>query len=282
MADTTPDNVILALKQEVMEVQEIEFDLANGIDLVRQTAEILEKVRRDEDDYRIDMFKVDRLIREYRDIEKALNESFGHLGCLHPKLIYKATKDDCILPCQMFPDDLKDADLLFLDIRYVRNDVMKTNPKTVCDASNVFAGKRCLYLAKAYQLALTAPVSVVSNEHPFSRLKLLKTYLRSNMSDDRLDNLMIIACESDLTNKIDVGKLADKWSKHKEDGREQIENENFVDVDVEENLVSDVEENDQQNGGFVVEDDVLGNILSESQSVIGENFRKIYVEKKTA
>ena len=57
-----------------------------------------------------------------------------------------------------------------------------------------------------------------------------------------------------------------------------------MDVDVEENLVNDVnvEENDQQNGGFVVEDDVLENILSESQRVIIENLRKIYVEKKTA
>ncbi|XP_047488218.1 uncharacterized protein LOC125038695 [Penaeus chinensis] len=51
-----------------------------------------------------------------------------------------------------------------------------------------------------------------------------------------------------------------------------------------ENLVNDVnvEENDQQNGGFVVEDDVLENILSESQRVIVENLRKIYVEKRTA
>ena len=169
-----------------------------------------------QDHYRIDMFKViDRLIREYRDIEKTLNESFGHLRCLHLKLIHKAKKDDCILLSQMFPDDLKDD--LFLDIGYIRNDTMKTNPKTVCDASKVFAGKRCLYphLAKAYQLALTAPVSVASNERSFSRLKLLRSNLRSNMSDDRLDTLMIIACESDVTDKIDVGKLADKWSKLK-------------------------------------------------------------------
>ena len=38
-----------------------------------------------------------------------------------------------------------------------------------------------------------------------------------------------------------------------EDGREQIENENFVDVDVEKNLPNDVNvgENDQQNGGLL-------------------------------
>ena len=69
------------------------------------------------------------------------------------------------------------------------------------------------------------------------------------------------------------------------DGREQVDNENCVNVDVNnENVVNDinVEENDQQNGGFVVEDNVLENILSESQREIVENLRKIYVEKKTA
>ena len=70
-----------------------------------------------------------------------------------------------------------------------------------------------------------------------------------------------------------------------EDGREQVDNEKCVNVDLNnENVVNDVnvEENDQQNGGFVVEDNVLENILSESQREIVENLRKIYVEKKTA
>ena len=70
-----------------------------------------------------------------------------------------------------------------------------------------------------------------------------------------------------------------------EDGREQVDNENFVNVDVNsENVVNDVnvEENDQQNGCFVVEDNVLENILSESQREIVENLRKVCVEKKTA
>ena len=68
------------------------------------------------------------------------------------------------------------------------------------------------------------------------------------------------------------------------DGREQVDNENCVNVDVNNgNVVNDVnvEENDQQNGGFVVEDNVLENILSESQRGIIENLRKIYAEKKT-
>ncbi|XP_063587852.1 uncharacterized protein LOC134765239 [Penaeus indicus] len=69
-----------------------------------------------------------------------------------------------------------------------------------------------------------------------------------------------------------------------EDDREQVDNENLMDVDDEENVVNDVnvEENDQQNGGFVTKDNMLENILSESQREIVENLRNIYVEKKTA
>ncbi|XP_063591307.1 uncharacterized protein LOC134768408 [Penaeus indicus] len=69
-----------------------------------------------------------------------------------------------------------------------------------------------------------------------------------------------------------------------EDGREQVDNENLMDVDVEENMVNDVnvEENDHQNGGFVTKDRMLENILSESQREIVENLREIHVEKKTA
>ena len=53
-----------------------------------------------------------------------------------------------------------------------------------------------------------------------------------------------------------------------EDGTEQVDNENCVNVDMNnENVVNDVnvEKNDQQNESFVVGDNVLENILSESQ-----------------
>ena len=58
--------------------------------------------------------------------------------------------------------------------------------------------------------------------------------------------------------------IEERETNNDKEGREQIDNENFVDVDAEENLVYGVyvEENDQQNGGFVVEDDVLEQCFS--------------------
>jgi hypothetical protein len=50
----------------------------------------------------------------------------------------------------------------------------------------------------AYRVLLTIPVTVVSAEKSFSKLKLLKSYLRSTMSQERLNGLTLIAIENDI------------------------------------------------------------------------------------
>jgi hypothetical protein len=67
-------------------------------------------------------------------------------------------------------------------------------------------GRQCFYpnLSKAYQLALTIPVSVASNERSFSKLRLVKSYLRSTMTEDHLDDLMILASANDLDSMANV------------------------------------------------------------------------------
>lgn len=62
------------------------------------------------------------------------------------------------------------------------------------------------------RLAFTAPVTVASNERVFSKLKFVKTYLRSTMTDSRLDSLLILFSEKDIVDKIDVNKLISRWA----------------------------------------------------------------------
>ena len=66
--------------------------------------------------------------------------------------------------------------------------------------------------ANAYRLALTAPVTVAKNERSFSKLKLVKTIIRSKMLDERLQNLILMACEKDITDKIRTQELASVWA----------------------------------------------------------------------
>lgn len=65
---------------------------------------------------------------------------------------------------------------------------------------------------RAYRLALTAPVTVAKDERTFSKLKLVKTLNRSKMLDERLEQLILMACEKDITDKISVQKLASMWA----------------------------------------------------------------------
>jgi len=54
----------------------------------------------------------------------------------------------------------------------------------------------------AYKILLTIPVTVASAERSFSKLKLLKTYMRSTMKQERLNGLATIALENDVLEKI--------------------------------------------------------------------------------
>ena len=62
-------------------------------------------------------------------------------------------------------------------------------------------------MAKISELALTVPITVASNERSFSRLKLVKSYLRTTMTEHRLDDIMIITCESDIADKLEFNRL---------------------------------------------------------------------------
>jgi hypothetical protein len=53
-----------------------------------------------------------------------------------------------------------------------------------------------------YRILLTILVTVASAERSFSKLKLLKTYMRSTMTQERFNGLATIALENDFLKKI--------------------------------------------------------------------------------
>lgn len=65
-----------------------------------------------------------------------------------------------------------------------------------CGLKTVFP---TLYMA--LKIAVTLPVASAKPERSFSKLSIVKTKLRTTMSNNRLESLLIIACEQDI--KID-------------------------------------------------------------------------------
>jgi len=61
----------------------------------------------------------------------------------------------------------------------------------------------------AYRILLTIPVTVASAERSFSKLKLIKTYLRSTMSQDRLNGLAMLSIEKNMLEQLDYVNLID-------------------------------------------------------------------------
>uniref|UniRef100_H3ATE8 TTF-type domain-containing protein n=1 Tax=Latimeria chalumnae TaxID=7897 RepID=H3ATE8_LATCH len=67
----------------------------------------------------------------------------------------------------------------------------------------------------ALRVALTVPVIVASAEHSFSKLKLLKSHLRSNMSQERLRGLALIFIEHAVRKTLDYSELIETFAAEK-------------------------------------------------------------------
>uniref|UniRef100_A0A453NX01 HAT C-terminal dimerisation domain-containing protein n=1 Tax=Aegilops tauschii subsp. strangulata TaxID=200361 RepID=A0A453NX01_AEGTS len=57
----------------------------------------------------------------------------------------------------------------------------------------------------AYRILFTMPVTMASAERSFSKLKLVKNYLRSTMSQEILNGLATLCIEKELLDEIDIG-----------------------------------------------------------------------------
>ncbi|XP_022178815.1 zinc finger MYM-type protein 1-like [Myzus persicae] len=67
----------------------------------------------------------------------------------------------------------------------------------------------------ALRILLTLPITTASAERSFSKLKIIKNYLRTTMVQDRLSDLAIISIERDLCENIDYNDIIEKFAEIK-------------------------------------------------------------------
>lgn len=108
-----------------------------------------------------------------------------------------------------------DGEELFRELKLLRH-VLPGEVMIASDILNFLQERDTYPVARvAYRIMLTVPVTVASAERSFSKLKLLKNYLRSTMSQDRLNGLALISIENECLGDINLDKVVDDFAAKK-------------------------------------------------------------------
>ena len=109
---------------------------------------------------------------------------------------------------QMLPD-LVSAYKTSLHVRLLKI----TSVRTICDMlqSVPIAQEMFCEVHKLIRIYLTIPVTTATAERSFSALRRVKTYLRSTMSEERLNNAMLLHVHKDVSSNIDILKIAEMF-----------------------------------------------------------------------
>ncbi|KAL5477549.1 hypothetical protein EMCRGX_G024360 [Ephydatia muelleri] len=106
--------------------------------------------------------------------------------------------------------EITDCQMLFANRQTLPSTPEELLKATIQYGKDVFPN-----LQTALQILLTMPVSVASCERSFSKLKIIKTYLRSTMAQERLGNLAILSIEKEVFNSVDFDQIIDQFAEKK-------------------------------------------------------------------
>ncbi|XP_072392087.1 zinc finger MYM-type protein 1-like [Diabrotica undecimpunctata] len=141
---------------------------------------------------------------------KVLDPRSGYIFKSDPEFFAEASK-----LVATYPSDLSNE---FLEqLQFVRKSIRTQleSANSIYDAAKIIlidfhCTSACIpELCHAYILFLTLPVTTASSERSFSKLKLIKSYLRSTMSEARLSSLTLISIENKVAQQIDINKILD-------------------------------------------------------------------------
>ena len=66
-------------------------------------------------------------------------------------------------------------------------------------------------LSSVYNYIFTFSITTATSERSFNKMKLIKNYLRTTLSNEKLEYLLLCAVQRDLLDKVNLSKVADEW-----------------------------------------------------------------------
>lgn len=168
---------------------------------------------------------IDRFHSELEIRSRAINEIASRFEAVQPKSLISASEEELkvsIKNLTNFYDELSETELL-IEIPRLRRHMKAANivleeakDWTTLDMLSFIAEwdfiESLPTLSQSLTLFMTICVSVASCERSFSKLKIIKNYLRSTMGQSRLSELAILSIESEFVKSIDFDKVIDDFA----------------------------------------------------------------------
>ncbi|XP_065658237.1 zinc finger MYM-type protein 1-like [Hydra vulgaris] len=144
---------------------------------------------------------------------------------LQPQNLTKLSEADLIKSAKLlqhsYPDDLTKhfPTQLINAITFIKNDI--TEATTLKDLADILLIKYSFVeydfsdINTAILLLMTIPVTVASAERSFSKLKIIKSYLRNSMSQERLKHCAILAIENEKAQTLELDKVIAEFANKK-------------------------------------------------------------------
>lgn len=134
------------------------------------------------------------MYREIPDLEDKCEMVSKYLDTDIDKATLMAEIEDCRMLLKVRSSKLKSASELLNFIISYGDEMVFPNLRTVL------------------QILCTIATSIASCERSFSKLKLIKSYLRASMTEERLNSLAMLSVEHETLEEIDFSDLIDKFA----------------------------------------------------------------------
>ena len=174
---------------------------------------------------RVMKLSLDTLCQELQERSirlQELNSKFGFLLNVQ-SLINGDVESDLVHQCAdfgvVYEGDVNGAalyqEITDCQMLFANRQTLPSTPEELLKATIQYGKDVFPNLQTALQILLTMPVSVASCERSFSKLKIIKTYLRSTMAQERLGNLAILSIEKEVFNSVDFDHIIDQFAEKK-------------------------------------------------------------------
>ncbi|CAF3654027.1 unnamed protein product [Rotaria sordida] len=157
---------------------------------------------------------LDHLYSGFNDYLITITNKLRYFHNLSPDRIKQFSFNDAEQLCSIVPG-LSSPSLVLTEFELLRQDISACTTIDQVIAHLRTVGHAYPRASLVYNFLITLPVTVASNERSFSKMKIIKNYLRNALKNEKFAHLMLCAVEYDILSTVDLDKMAAKWGQMK-------------------------------------------------------------------